>query len=181
MEKSVRIVQAKDIKIQVREFGHSDSLHQLTELLHRGYRTLAERGFRYFATYQSPEQTAQRIQRGACLVGVSEGRIVATICYYSPQQTKGCSWYDRSDVACFGQFAVEPELQGCGLGSRLVEIVEQLARKDGAAELALDTAEGAGHLIRFYEKRGYRFIEHAQWKVTNYRSVIMSKRLDSQA
>ena len=179
MEKSLCVIHGNGREILVRAFGGGDSLIELTDLLHRGYQTLADQGFRYFATYQSPEQTADRIRNGTCLIGLCQGRMVATVCYYGPQQTRGNPWYDRSDVACFGQFAVEPELQRGGVGSRLVELVEQMAQNDGAAELALDTAEGATHLIRFYEKRGYRFIEHAQWTVTNYRSVIMSKRLRS--
>ena len=171
------IKQANGHNILVRRLVASDSLEELAELLHRGYQTLADRGFRYFATYQTPEQTAERVAKGICLVGVSDGKMVATICYYAPTQTRGYPWYDRSDVASFGQFTVEPDLQRCGVGSRMVELVEEMGRNDGAAEMGLDTAEGAAHLIRFYEKRGYRFIEHAQWTVTNYRSVIMSKRL----
>ena len=49
----------------------------------------------------------------------------------------------------------------------------------GAAEIALDTAETAEELIRFYLKRGYRFIEHVTWTdVVNYRSVVLSKRVE---
>jgi hypothetical protein len=47
--------------------------------------------------------------------------------------------------------------------------------------MALDTAEPAAHLIAFYNRLGYRFIEHAQWRMTNYRSVIMSKTLPQAA
>jgi GNAT superfamily N-acetyltransferase len=107
--------------------------------------------------------------------------MVATICYYSPQRTRGYPWYDREDVASFGQLAVEPTMRTSGIGSRLMELVEQMALRDGAAEIALDTAESAEDLIRFYGKRGYRFIDHVQWKMTNYRSVIMSKRLGGPA
>jgi len=35
----------------------------------------------------------------------------------------------------------------------------------------------ADHLIKMYESRGYRFIEYHQWGITNYRSVVMSKKL----
>lgn len=59
----------------------------------------------------------------------------------------------------------------------LIRRVEELAVQDGAAELALDTAEGAHHLIRYYSARGYRFVDYVQWNDTNYRSVLMSKRL----
>jgi len=43
--------------------------------------------------------------------------------------------------------------------------------------VAVDTAEGAAHLITFYRARGYRQVAYAQWDHTNYRSVILSKRL----
>ena len=163
--------------VLVRPLAPPDSIEELTELLHRAYAALARQGFRYVASHQDSQTTRERIQNNICLVGLLQGKIVATICYHSPQQTKGCPWYDRSDVASFGQFGVASDLQGHGLGSRLMELVEQRASTDGAAELALDTAEGATHLILFYEKRGYRSIGHAQWTVTNYRSVILSKRM----
>ena len=44
-------------------------------------------------------------------------------------------------------------------------------------ELAVDTAEPADHLVAFYSRRGYRFIEFAQWPGKHYRSVILSKSL----
>lgn len=111
------------------------------------------------------------------MVGLLDDRIVATITYYPTTNSGGTPWYERDDVAHFGQFAVEPELQGRGIGDLLMTTVERMAREDGAAELALDTAEGAIHLIDYYGRRGYRFIEFVQWNVTNYRSVILSKSL----
>ena len=72
---------------------------------------------------------------------------------------------------------VEPEFYGCGLGRMLMDHAEAAARADGALELAMDTAETADHLIDWYTRRGYRFIEYKQWDVTNYRSVLMSKTL----
>lgn len=59
----------------------------------------------------------------------------------------------------------------------MLEFVEQHARDHEAAELALDTAEGAIHLRQWYERLGFRFIEHVSWQDTNYRSVILSKQL----
>jgi GNAT superfamily N-acetyltransferase len=67
------------------------------------------------------------------------------------------------------------------IGSRLIAHVEQRAAEKGIAELAVDTAEPATHLRRFYAARGYRFVEHAQWTCVNYRSVVMSKRIAPQS
>ena len=70
---------------------------------------------------------------------------------------------------------------GMPYGLRLLEWVEGEALRRGATELALDTAEGAAHLRRWYGARGYRLVAHAQWGVTNYRSVILSRALGNGA
>lgn len=163
--------------LTIRPFAERDSAADLTDLLHRSYASLAAMGLRFFATHQSVEQTLERIRDGACYVGEIDGCIVATIIYHAPERSGGCDWYERPDVATFGQFAVEPELQRNGYGGRLMDHVEALAASDGAAEIALDTAEPAHHLIAYYTRRGYRIVGHTQWDVTNYRSVIMSKNL----
>src|SRR5579864_3313349 len=50
----------------------------------------------------------------------------------------------------------------------------------GAGALALDTAEPATDLIRFYSRHGYRIVETVQWEEVNYRSVVMSKQLSAR-
>lgn len=165
--------------VQIRRIAESDSVEDLTELLHRAYKVLADMGFRFFATYQTPEQTQDRINSGECYVGILDGKIIGTVTFYPNPRTSANDpeWYRRPDISYFGQFAVEPSLQRSGLGSRLMDFVENLARERGIAEIALDTAEGAHHLRDYYTRRGYRFIEYVQWDVTNYRSVVMSKEL----
>lgn len=163
--------------IRVRRLEPSDSLSDLTTLLHAAYRRLARMGLRYMATHQSEAVTRERVESSTCLVAVVDGRIVGTILFKCPDQTVGCPWYDRPEVASLGQFAVDPQIQAQGIGLRLLREVERLAEESGAEELALDTAEPATHLVEWYTRLGYRFIEHAQWSHTNYRSVILSKPL----
>lgn len=166
-------------EVEIRRIAESDSVEELTELLHRAYKILADMGFRFFATHQTPEQTQERIDSGECYVGIHDGRVIGTVTFYPPPrpESSGSEWYRRPDVSHFGQFAVEPSLQRSGVGSRLMDFVEDLARERGIAEIALDTAEGAHHLRDYYGRRGYRFIEYVQWDVTNYRSVVMSKNV----
>jgi len=135
-------------------------------------------GLKFMATDQIVEVTRARVAQGECFVATSSGNvIVGTIVFRNGAQTKGCPWYDRPEVASFGQFAVEPGLQSNGLGRRLLAHVEERARASGSGEIALDTAEPARHLVDWYGRLGYRAIETAQWGHTNYRSVIMSKTL----
>ena len=171
--------QSVNSSCRIRPLEPDDDLVALTQLLHRCYRPLAERGLRYLATHQDVDTTRRRCGRGDCFIAELAGRIVGTITlsYHNPAASNGTPWYERPDVAHFMQFAVEPSLQRQGIGSALVDAVERRAAERGMSEVALDTAEPAADLIAFYERRGYRFIEHAQWSVTNYRSVVMSKSL----
>jgi hypothetical protein len=43
--------------------------------------------------------------------------------------------------------------------------------------LALDTAEHAKELIALYKSKGFQFVEYLKWPDTNYRSVVLAKRL----
>ena len=170
---------SKDIlsQIYIRPLAAADSWDELTILLNTAYKKLLDQGFRYLATYQDAATTKRRAEKGRCFVAVHDNKMIGTVTYISPERASGCAWYDEPFVATFGQFGVLPELQCLGIGSRLIELVEELALKDGAKEIALDTSEGAKELIDFYTKRGYRFIVYAQWKDANYRSVILSKTL----
>lgn len=163
--------------VTLRPLSRDDSIADLTRLLHAAYARLAAMGFNYTAVDQSEAVTRERTERGECLVAELDGRVVGTITFYPAHKAGGSPWLDRPEVASIGQFGVEPDLQASGIGSRLMDLAEERARGTGAEELALDTSEGALHLIAWYERRGYRLIEHVQWEGKVYRSVIMSKRL----
>lgn len=162
----------------IRELLPTDSIPAITSLLHEAYAPLAVMGLRFMATHQDDSVTADRLHRGIAYVATLEGVIVGTITLYAPGgRSYACEWYQQPGVFRFGQFAVRPDLQRLGLGLRLMQTIEERARLDGGIELALDTAEEAVHLRRWYEAIGYRFVQHMSWDDTNYRSVILSKRL----
>jgi GNAT superfamily N-acetyltransferase len=163
----------------VRPFTDADRarIPALTRMLHRAYAPLADRGMRYLASHQDDATTLARITYGVALLAMDRDVVVGTATYYRTKRASGCAWYDRPDVASFGQLAIDPAYQGRGIARMLMATVEQRAREDGAAELAIDTSERAVELIATYTGRGFRLVGHTQWPDTNYRSVILSKRL----
>ncbi|HYE82201.1 MAG TPA: GNAT family N-acetyltransferase [Clostridia bacterium] len=165
--------------IEFRLLSSNDSIEELTQLLHKSYKVLADMGLKYVAAAQDSSITLSRTSQAyKCYIGIHKNMIVSTISLYSPKPSDNSSWYNKDFVAKFGQFAVAPELQRYGIGGKMLDIVEEEARRiNGVRELALDTAETAYHLIGFYKKRGYRYVETIKWDVTNYRSVVLSKPL----
>ena len=163
--------------VSLRLLEDGDSMGELTALLHRAYLPLAKAGMRYWASYQDEAATRRRCAQGECWVAVRGQRLIGTITWRNGGASENCSWYVRRDVAIFGQFAVEPEFQGAGIGSRLLDRVEARTQEGGFRELACDTAEQAEKLISYYSRRGYRSVEHVRWEQANYPSVILSRSL----
>ena len=164
--------------IVFRRWSEGDDAEALTELLHRAYRPLLEAGMRYTATHQTVEVTLKRMSHGECWVVVNQGEIVGTGTLYEPWGESDCEFYCKTGVAVFGQFAISPELQGKGIGRKLVGLFEDRSREFGAKWLACDTSEHADHLIAMYQRWGFELVGRADYRPhVNYESVILAKRL----
>lgn len=159
----------------VRQLAPDEDMVALTELIHRAYAPLAERGLKYWATHQTVQDTIERCAMGETWLAELDERVVGTITMKRPGDTRGSDFYRRTDICVFNQLAVEPALQGQGIARVLIERVESRAVALGAAFVACDTSEHATELIAMYERRGYRYVEHADWRPkVNYRSVILA-------
>jgi GNAT superfamily N-acetyltransferase len=184
--------------ITTRRLAPSDSIPHITKLLHRAYAKQIAMGLSPLAGRQTDDITRQRMFNGESWVAVhhvpvpdpldptgvlpkAEQKVVGTILYHEIEEAEGPAWFHRPDVAWFSQFAVDPDYQGQGIGQMLLEIVEQRARQECAAELALSMAEPDTDLMNFYLRRGWRIVDYWQWPYTNYRSLIMSKAVGAAA
>lgn len=164
--------------MKIRLISKYDSIEDLTGLIHRAYRQLADLGLNYWATHQSVEDTKTRISKGECYLVLEDDIIIGTVTLNFPNKTYSHPWYDKADVTTFNQMAVDPNYQKHGIGSKLLDLIEQRAVEMGAKELSCDTACSAVHLINMYKKRGYREVSNADWEITNYKSIILSKSLN---
>jgi GNAT superfamily N-acetyltransferase len=171
-------VRLGDYHVSVREFDiNIDSSIELTVLLHKAYKRLADLGLHFWATTQTSDQTLDRIKGGICYIALIEERIVGTICFYPQTKKDNCIWYGKDDVGRFGQFAVDPDYQKIGLGRLLLDLVERNALASGKKHLAMDTSEKAHHLIAYYNRLGFQHVEYTQWERVNYQSTVMTKPL----
>lgn len=164
--------------VSLRRLRSDDDMVALTALIHRAYAPLAARGLHYWGSRQTVADTIARCSRGETWLAEVAGDVVGTVTLQAPADTAGCPAYDRADTAKFQQLCVEPALQGQGVGSDLMDHVEQRARTLGAGRLALDTSAHAAGLIRTYTARGYVFVGHVDYRPdVHYRSVVLAKVL----
>ena len=64
----------------------------------------------------------------------------------------------RDDGIYIDRLGVAPARQGTGLGSFMLERVEEIARSSGLKELSLETAEMAEGNIRLYRRHGFEIV-----------------------
>lgn len=166
---------AKDIFI--RPYQPTDSIPEITSLLNRAYAGMAAKGIRFLASRQDDAVTEARIKKGTTFVAVGDGKIIGTISVYGPNKDSNAEYYRRDDINYFGQFGVDPELQGTGLGKRLYLTAEEHCRKNKVKILACDTCESAESLIKMYQSWGFRPVGRTKWDVVDFNSIIMAKEL----
>lgn len=165
-------------RLIIRQISPTDSIPDLTKLLHRAYGKLKQKGMNFAAASQSDEYTRHRIDTAhATFLGVLDDKIISTISMYKNKSDDGKLWFHNNHVVKIGQFAVEPEYQKCGIGSYMMDYVENKAfDMEGVEEVALDTSERVFDLLKYYGNRGYREVGRVQWDMVNYESIVLSKR-----
>ena len=90
----------------------------------------------------------------------------------------GCAFYEAVDgLLYFGRLSVLPHFRRRGIGTALLDSVEQRARNTGAAGVRLGVRLQLPHLLTRYERLGYRITKdmtHAGYEHPTY--VFMEKR-----
>ena len=155
----------------------TDSLCDLTELIHGAYKELGDQGWNMTGVDQGVDVTRERIEEAECWVAIDTTRIVGTILVRPPNGTGNCPEFSKAGVAVINQLAVEPSLQGTGVGQSLIAQAERRAKEMGATEIALDTPEPAEFLVTWYQNQGYKVMGAVQWPGKSYRSAILAKSL----
>lgn len=86
-------------KFFIRPLNESDSLEELTKLLHRAYKPLGDAGMNFTAVDQSVEKTRERASLGVCFVAcLNVGEIVGTVSCHNKEQGVSKTWYRRKSV-----------------------------------------------------------------------------------
>jgi ribosomal protein S18 acetylase RimI-like enzyme len=100
----------------------------------------------------SADEIGALIASGCFLVLEYAGGIGAAVLVQGPGQRAGVP----PEHAYLGMLSVAPELQGMGLGLRLVRVAEAMAEAVGATSMTLQFVSLREELSRWYKSLGYR-------------------------
>lgn len=158
----------------IRRVTDHDDLSALTDLIHASYQTHAESGLRYWATYQSVDDTARRLAGGMAWVIVDQAGYAGTGLLRATQEDSPVALYRTPGVFSLSQFCIRPDCKGRGIGQHLHNHLCEYARQNAGTGIGLDTAESASRPIALYKRWGYQVVGQCDWRpLTNYLSVVM--------
>jgi ribosomal protein S18 acetylase RimI-like enzyme len=139
---------ATSVATSVRRARSSDTA-ALTALVNRAF--AVERVF-LDGDRTTAEEIDALIASGCFLVLEYAGGIGAAVLVQGPGQRAGMP----PSHAYLGMLSVQPELQGMGLGVRLVRVAEAMAEAAGATSMRLRIINLREELSRWYKSLGYR-------------------------
>lgn len=125
---------------------------------------LVNRAYEIESTFIEGKRTSaaeieQMIRSGGFLVLEYAGGICAAIFVQGPGERPGVP----PTHAYFGMLSVMPEMQGMGLGRRLVQVAEAMAEATGATAMSLRVINLREELSRWYKSLGYREVGTAPY------------------
>lgn len=163
-------IQHRSLKLLMRKSIDND-VPGIRVLVNRAYRELADLGLNYTAAYQDEETTRERIRRGRAFVLLLGAEIIGTVLISSQNQ------FTNRMTGYISQLAVAPKFKRAGIGSLLMDWCEGFARAKNFADVQLDTAKPAEHLVKWYLSRGYVIVGETHWEGKTYDSWIFEKSL----
>lgn len=135
------------LAISVRRAVSADA-RALSDLINRAF---AIEGFFVEGARTTPDEIARLLAAGTFIVlerdGADAGELAASV-YVESGATGGT----------FGMLAVDPALQGMGLGTRLVRIAEAMCEAMGAQTMHIEVVNLREELARWYGGLGYRAV-----------------------
>ena len=161
----------------IRRFNSTDSIEEVTEMLHRAFAPMAMLGANCQCVDQSPSTTRERMARGDCLVAVADRRIVGTLTLETCDPSSSVAHYRKPGVASLHQFAVDPAYQGAGVGRSMLKVATMWAHMRQFGELALDTPALALDVRSYYARQGFRWVAGVRVAGRSHDSVVMSKSI----
>jgi predicted N-acetyltransferase YhbS len=63
---------------------------------------------------------------------------------------------ERQNIWYLGSLSVDPEVQGSGMGQKLLKMSEEYLRQKGAIAVQIHVVQVRVHLLEWYRRRGYK-------------------------
>jgi GNAT superfamily N-acetyltransferase len=141
--------------------AQTNHLHQVWMLYEVVIKNLLDHNIlQWDTTYPSQNYIAQMIDAQDCWIYCSpQQEIIASVILneWQDPQWSSISWHTLSDqVWVIHALVIQPNQQGQGLGTSILQMIEKLALQHGYLGIRLDAFNGNHRVHSFYQDRGYK-------------------------
>ena len=117
--------------------------------------------------YPNQEIIREDILNSQMYLGMIEGQIASifVVNQQSDPEYKNGNWkYDGSSYAVVHRLCVDPAFQKTGVGTKTMQIIENIQKKAGISAIRLDAFSLNPNALRMYEKLGYLKAGEVTWR-----------------
>lgn len=148
--------------------SESEDAEALEDVYRSAYAETRDLGFPMKAAEATAAEVRRWIDKDRLLVAVSIDELI------------GAVRLETADNGCLkvSRLAVHQEHQGEGVGSRLMDEAESIARAEGFDAVRLTTPPDHPYLPAFYRARGYECVAGYPLPYRKYNEIVMELDLD---
>ncbi|MBN1778411.1 MAG: GNAT family N-acetyltransferase [Clostridiales bacterium] len=132
--------------------------------------------------YPRASDVDEDLRKGQLYI-VRAGRKIAGIITLNresdPEYENGDWLYRGPDYVVVHRLCVAPDMQGRGIGTRIMQMAEEMLSENGVKSVRLDAFSQNPHSLRLYGKLGYRIAGEALWRKGLF--YLMEKDISSES
>ena len=117
--------------------------------------------------YPNREIISEDILNSQMYLGMIEDRIASVFVVNQqsdPEYIVGSWKYEGSSYAVVHRLCVDPQFQKMGVGTKTMQIIEDMQKKAGIAAIRLDAFSLNPYALHMYEKLGYNRVGKVNWR-----------------
>jgi len=117
--------------------------------------------------YPDEQILNEDIENNQMFLGEIDGKIVSVFVLNQEcdEEYENGNWrYQRSPFAVIHRFCVNPNFQNNGIGTKTMNIIEEMLKENSIETIRLDTFSLNTYALKMYEKLGYNKVGEVSWR-----------------
>jgi ribosomal protein S18 acetylase RimI-like enzyme len=135
----------------VKQFSSSDDIEEIKAVAEKAFSSTSDSRLDDWFSF-SEMRKAIKEQTGACIKILLDNKIAGVV--YAEQESP-INGKEGKEKWVIVLTAVEPSQSGKGVGTRLLNAIEEVAINYGALKMFVYTNKGDDQVVNFYKKNGY--------------------------
>jgi ribosomal protein S18 acetylase RimI-like enzyme len=170
--------QMSNMKIQLANLSHCDEIYQLLKACGQSMRDQGV--MQWNEKYPLKSHVISDIEHKAMHCLSDNEQILGIVVLdekQSPEYTSVAWEFHAQPILVVHRFAVLPEVQKGGMGTKLMDFAENFGHDEGYQSIRLDAYSGNARTLKFYNRRGYKKVGEVNFPYRTLHFDCLEKKL----